>query len=44
MKGFYIILIILLVILFGPTILKYLGKLFLFLFDIISKTGYKGVL
>ena len=44
MKGFGVLLIIALVILFGPTILKYLGKLFTFLYKMISLTGYKGLL
>ena len=44
MKGFWILLIIAVVILFGPTILKYLGMLFNWLYKIISWTGYKGVL
>lgn len=44
MKGFYIILLIVLVILFGPTILKLLGQLFTWLYRIISLTGYKGVI
>lgn len=43
-KWFWILLIIGAVILCGPTILKYLGKFFMLLYNIISKTGYKGII
>lgn len=44
MKGLYIFLIILVIILFGPSILKYLSKFFGLLYKWIKLTGYKGVL
>lgn len=44
MKLFWVMLIICIVILFGPSILKYMGMLFDWLYKIISLTGYKGVI
>lgn len=44
MKAFWIIVLIAVIVLFGPSILKWLGTLFTWLYKLISLTGYKGLL